>query len=268
MVYRGDVKGGVVVLDAKVDLPEGAEVKVEPLLPPSGKTLAERLGDLIGSVPDLPSDMADQHDHYLHGRPSDERRAHQPQRCVYYLQAGKTRTGKPRYWFGRKLTGERVQSVPAGYEIYEQPETGQVSLRKPKPTEISELERDIVADGLRRDAGLEHFIVDVQDNSLVVYLPGMSERAADRLLNVLAGPFSAMSPRVQECKAQLMKTSDYTKMMRFLLVNAEERVFAVQRWCFRGSVDDWIWVGGPARLDALVREYGRHLGKESFYEMM
>ncbi len=187
---------------------------------------------------------------------------------VYYLQAGKTRTGKPRYWFGRKLTGERVQSVPAGYEIYEQPETGQVSLRKPKPTEISELERDIVADGLRRDAGLEHFIVDVQDNSLVVYLPGMSERAADRLLNVLAGPFSAMSPRVQECKAQLMKTSDYTKMMRFLLVNAEERVFAVQRWCFRGSVDDWIWVGGPARLDALVREYGRHLGKESFYEMM
>ncbi len=69
MVYRGDVKGGVVVLDAKVDLPEGAEVKVEPLLPPSGKTLAERLGDLIGSVPDLPSDMADQHDHYLHGAP-------------------------------------------------------------------------------------------------------------------------------------------------------------------------------------------------------
>jgi hypothetical protein len=47
---------------------------------------------------------------------------------TYYLQAGKTRTGKPRYWFGRKLTGEPVPSVPAGYEIYEHPEGGLVSL--------------------------------------------------------------------------------------------------------------------------------------------
>jgi hypothetical protein len=31
------------------------------------KTLAEQLGDLIGSVPDLPDDMAEHHDHYLHG---------------------------------------------------------------------------------------------------------------------------------------------------------------------------------------------------------
>ena len=32
---------------------------------------------------------------------------------VYLLQAGKTRTGKPRYYFGRKLTGEPVHEVPA-----------------------------------------------------------------------------------------------------------------------------------------------------------
>jgi hypothetical protein len=31
------------------------------------KTLAEQLGDLVGSVPDLPPDMAEHHDHYLHG---------------------------------------------------------------------------------------------------------------------------------------------------------------------------------------------------------
>jgi hypothetical protein len=69
MVYRGYVKGGVVVLDPKVELPEGIEVSVEPLPPPSRKTLAERLGNLIGSMPELPPDMAAQHDHYLHGAP-------------------------------------------------------------------------------------------------------------------------------------------------------------------------------------------------------
>jgi hypothetical protein len=69
MVYRGYVKGGVVVLDPKVELPEGIEVRVEPVPSPARKTLAEQLGDLIGSVPDLPPDMAEQHDHYLHGAP-------------------------------------------------------------------------------------------------------------------------------------------------------------------------------------------------------
>jgi len=40
---------------------------------PSGRrmTLAEQFGDLIGSVPDLPADMAEHHDHYLHGAPKE-----------------------------------------------------------------------------------------------------------------------------------------------------------------------------------------------------
>jgi len=69
MVYRGIVKNGVVVLDPEVQLPEGSEVRVEPVSPPPRKTLADQLGDLVGSVSDLPPDMAQQHDHYLHGAP-------------------------------------------------------------------------------------------------------------------------------------------------------------------------------------------------------
>jgi hypothetical protein len=67
MIYRGNVKAGTIVLDAEVQLPEGTEVIVEPVTSRSKPTLAEQLGDLIGSVPDLPPDMAAQHDHYLHG---------------------------------------------------------------------------------------------------------------------------------------------------------------------------------------------------------
>jgi hypothetical protein len=74
MVYRGIVKNGVVVLREGADLPDGTEVHVEPVvrdgsLATAGPTLAEQFGDVIGTVPDLPSDMAEQHDHYLHGAP-------------------------------------------------------------------------------------------------------------------------------------------------------------------------------------------------------
>ena len=56
---------------------------------------------------------------------------------VYLLQSRRTRAGKPRYYFGRKLTGEPVEEVPAGYEVFESPERGQVHLRRERRTCIA-----------------------------------------------------------------------------------------------------------------------------------
>lgn len=74
MVYRGIVKKGVVVIEDGAELPEGLEVRIEPIAPrveaaAQSPTLAEQLADVIGQVPDLPADMAENHDHYLHGAP-------------------------------------------------------------------------------------------------------------------------------------------------------------------------------------------------------
>ena len=74
MVYLGKVKNGVVVLEDGTGLPDGTEVRVEALVrdenvAAEGPTLAEQFADVIGTVPELPADMAAQHDHYLHGAP-------------------------------------------------------------------------------------------------------------------------------------------------------------------------------------------------------
>ncbi len=67
MEYQGKVRNGVVVLDDGQALPEGTPVRVCTLeeFPP----LLELFPDLIGSVDGLPSDLARNHDHYLHGAP-------------------------------------------------------------------------------------------------------------------------------------------------------------------------------------------------------
>ena len=88
---------------------------------------------------------------------------------VYFLQAAKTRTGKRRYYFGRKLTGEPIEDVPAGYEVYESPQHGQVFLRKELLTCIAPEEREIVADGISLFSEVSHFIVDIEEDCLVVY---------------------------------------------------------------------------------------------------
>lgn len=74
MVYHGRVQKGVVMLDEGAALPEGAEVKVEPILPPTGDgTSADGFLDAVLKIAEtmegLPPDLARNHDHYIHGRP-------------------------------------------------------------------------------------------------------------------------------------------------------------------------------------------------------
>jgi len=71
MTYRGRVKNGVIVLDDSAALPDGTEVQIEAVNgeDKDGPTLAERLQDVIGIAEGLPSDMARNHDHYIHGAP-------------------------------------------------------------------------------------------------------------------------------------------------------------------------------------------------------
>ena len=70
MVYRGRVEKGVVVLENATELADGIEVRVEvPDEKPATASLGQELLKFAGVVQGLPSDMARNHDHYLHGRP-------------------------------------------------------------------------------------------------------------------------------------------------------------------------------------------------------
>ena len=77
MLLEGIVHDGAILLDGPATLPEGARVEIEvktvtaQVRPASNHkpTLSERLLKHAGTVPDLPSDMAEQHDHYIHGTP-------------------------------------------------------------------------------------------------------------------------------------------------------------------------------------------------------
>jgi len=76
MSYRGHVKNGMVILDHELTLPDGAEVivslcnsRLDDAVEEDTPTLHERLEPVIGAAKGLPSDLAENHDHYLHGRP-------------------------------------------------------------------------------------------------------------------------------------------------------------------------------------------------------
>ena len=73
MSFEGHIQNGVAVFDEPVSLPDGLKVRIVPVAdaarkPGSRKTLAERFKNIIGAVDDLPEDMAENHDKYLHGK--------------------------------------------------------------------------------------------------------------------------------------------------------------------------------------------------------
>jgi hypothetical protein len=59
----------VVVLDEGPVLPDGTPVEVAVNAVAAKDTLGKRLMKFAGTATNLPPDMAEQHDHYLHGRP-------------------------------------------------------------------------------------------------------------------------------------------------------------------------------------------------------
>lgn len=69
MEYRGYVKGGVVIFERSKP-PEGSSVRVEVVLAQAAEpSIWDKLRKYSGTVEGLPSDMARNHDHYIHGGP-------------------------------------------------------------------------------------------------------------------------------------------------------------------------------------------------------
>jgi hypothetical protein len=71
MTLKGVVHNGVVVLEAPSVLPEGTPVAVNPL--PRKKKNKENIAKVLlsfaGAGKNLPPDLAENHDHYAHGKP-------------------------------------------------------------------------------------------------------------------------------------------------------------------------------------------------------
>lgn len=75
MELKGTIQNGVAVPDGECSLPEGTKVRISPSngVHAQAPTIWDKLRELGKKAESretaLPADLADNHDHYLHGRP-------------------------------------------------------------------------------------------------------------------------------------------------------------------------------------------------------
>src|SRR2546429_4476959 len=114
---------------------------------------------------------------------------------TYYLHQGTTKTGKPKSHFSMQSEGTLAASIPAGFEIYENP-NAQVFLRRIPPKLITDEERQVVEEGMRTYADVKDYKIDVKGKAIVIY-------TADQDIETLAEPFKGLSPTLS-ANRQLM----------------------------------------------------------------
>jgi hypothetical protein len=177
---------------------------------------------------------------------------------TYYLHTGPKRGGGTQHYVSTDPKGPLAETIPEGFEIYETP-NGQVYLRKIKPARIQPDELAVVEGELQKRQSHKHrYLGEISDGKIIIY-EGDTRIDALREINVR---FSA--PALEEYAAH---NADFVPVMRFVLQDDPQRLFEPQRFCFRGSVEDWISIGRPDQLKRLAATFLKHLGKDSFYEL-
>jgi len=186
---------------------------------------------------------------------------------TFYLCRGVTKTGKPRYFFAREPDkGEPVAAVPEGYEVVESV-NGVVSLAKARPALIRPEELALVQAAVAVHPKSRNYRVDVKGERIVVY-----ERAGadpDHVARDISGsmglPFAVLAARMRET---FDRSARFTPVLRFSLADEAKRTFYVERWCYLGSIDDWVNIGAAGQLSSLVKQTVPKLGSDAFFELM
>ena len=178
---------------------------------------------------------------------------------IYFLHGGRTKTSRRKYFFSRKNDGNLPDEIPEGYEIYEKP-SGQVYLRIAAERLVTDNEVEIVKAALPTEGR-----------------PSVTEQFAKEI--GLFGSFRSILPKNdtppflvdvngKDIVVHEATGSSTHPMLKFSLIDKKTREFATSRWCFRGSIDDWIAISPSGTLPELVKAYCPHLGKESLFDLM
>jgi hypothetical protein len=70
MSYTGTIENGVVKLPPEAGWADGTRVRVEKIEAPQDRNeLTRKLRQIAAQIEGLPADLAQQHDHYIHGIP-------------------------------------------------------------------------------------------------------------------------------------------------------------------------------------------------------
>ena len=153
----------------------------------------------------------------------------------YFLKSRTTKKGNTTYYMTTKGDESCLNDIPTGYEVFEKYDTGSLFIRKKIESSFTQTEIDTLKKHLDKNKSIYDYRLSVHGKEISIYV--------------------ADTRRFEE------------KMKIKFFEDKSERNFEVERYCYRGSIDDWIAIGCESDIDKIGSNYLIHLGKESYYEL-
>ncbi len=185
---------------------------------------------------------------------------------TYTLYRGQTKTGKPRYYFGRmgQGQGEPVTELPPGFTISESV-NGVVSLVKNRPSLIQPEEVAAIEAEVKLHPEARRYRIAVKHDWIEIY-----EQVSpnfDALFSQLQTTFQLDPGLASRLQSEEEHYAHYTPVLRFILLNPTQRRFGAKRMCYRGSIDGWLELRQTGPVAELARALIPTLDTDQFYEL-
>lgn len=152
-----------------------------------------------------------------------------------------------------------METLPEGHFIHEAPD-GMVYLRCKADQLITDDELQLSRNSLPPSTAKYDWALDFKKNIFTIHEAEQEKRFTDDLPSILR-------PSPETLAARRLAFNRYMPVMRFTLKDKTNRLFLPERYCFRGSVDSWISIGGRDKLSVLLSQFAPRLGQDSFYDL-
>ena len=121
------------------------------------------------------------------------------------------------------------------------------------------MEKKLVQKELKKLDGPRLYTADVKGEEIVIY-------ESNENIEDLKDIFGSISPFHDTSRVENIIKSEttYSPIMKFILYDEKKRTFVVNRYCFRGSVDDWIDIGGPDAFERGIESISAAFGQGLF----
>jgi len=181
---------------------------------------------------------------------------------AHYFRAAETKRGKLRYYVTKSAEyPDLIKEIPRGYEVIEQPEEARVVIRKIKPLLVSQEEKEILHDAIEEFSAFKDFFIYAEEKTLYVfhsqfnYSAGIDANLSREEAKEIYGP-------------TIERWMRFMSSMRFILVDDERRLFQTERVVNTSYYGHGFYpVGEPGAIEDVAREFGQHLGRESYFDI-
>ncbi len=181
----------------------------------------------------------------------------------YYIKSKPTKKGNTTYFMTKKEDEDCLEILPEGYEVFEKPDTCIIFIRQKKKSKFGERELQFIEKELKKNETIDDFRLEITGNTIKIFVAGKEDN--DRLFELWDRPFYS-GEKIKELRKRFMRFEERMRILKRSIGEANEYEF--QRYCFRGSIDDWISIDGGENIQELAKENIYHLGKDSYYDLI